>query len=763
MKKLIEQLYSDGVIRLADKEHPESDLISTYTQEMCRPATALIDGLLSNAVVHALHSMGIYELYAHQAEAIRAALSGQDVVLSAPTASGKTLAYALPVLERMLQRDDTKALVIHPLKALGVDQRKQVEHLYSNVNGLFGNSVPTTWIFDGDTPQDARKIIKNDPPSMIFTNPEMLHMSFCQYSDQWARFLSKLRFIVIDEMHEYRGYFGAQFACIIKRFLAILNSMGVKCQLFLCTATCSNALEHAYNLTNRRCVYVSSGSDIHARRHFIFVNLKTIPSYKQMRVYQYRVSDAVLSCLKLGMRVLCFCQSRKAVEEISKMTRKGALKNGVVDSVDTTIVPYRSGYTAEERREIENNLKAGVCKAVFSTSALELGIDIGCLDVCVLAGFPSSVFSAWQRIGRVGRSFDKDAYILHLAQNNPYDQFYAEHLEEFVNRPVDRIFVGSDNEEIIAKHIPYLLRDVPGPYDASILGNRFAEMANEYAKQGVLSGAIRYQNIDIRGSGGKRYTLVCGKEEIGEISAMHAFKEAYIGAIYVHRGHNYKVITHSAKEIMLEPAPHGLTTRPICYESVRESDTVDGYIWSGHYIVAYAKIDVNKVRSGYVVENEQGEVIERYDEDNIAHNQIVYATRFEFTNTDWAVDDFMTLQYLLGVGVRFVIPCDRYDVDTYCDKKGVIYVYETVPGGIGICKEMLTQWRDVLKYGLTIAEKCDCRNGCPKCIGGAYHKAEKVNKNRATMLGRHILEQTVDVTHSWDSDRLMFMPKSSVL
>ncbi|MGQ9528125.1 DEAD/DEAH box helicase [Chloroflexus sp.] len=354
---------------------------------------------LPSWVGESLAAQGIETLYAHQAEAIDRILAGDDVVLEAPTASGKTLCFNIPLVLMLLNHPQSHALMVHPMKALSNDQRRQFQDLAGSLERATNRRLES-WIFDGDLEPGDRKLLKKEPPAVLFTNPEMLHQSFLGWQDQWFKFLSGLRLVILDEIHEYRGYFGTNVALLLRRFFARLGQLGVHPQVVLATATCGNAEEHAYRLTGRKCTLVRAPTGAHAERHFTFID-PNIPDYRFHEIYRLRIARAALACVDKGLNTLIFCPSRKFAEDVAILAKRDATDYGIDPE---TIAPYRSGYDASLRREIEEGLRTGRYQAVFSTKALEIGVDIGRLDVCILAGFPDSVLSAWQRIGRVGRS-----------------------------------------------------------------------------------------------------------------------------------------------------------------------------------------------------------------------------------------------------------------------------------------------------------------------------------------------------------------------
>jgi len=524
MEKILDQLRLFNALR--DIEDDSPDIVKTSIVQEQQPEydqSGLLN-ILPPSIQAALAKIGVNYLYKHQADAIRYAINGHDVVLESPTASGKTLAFAIPMINMILENRDYHAMLIYPMKALANDQRRQILDLLDN----YKYPPIESWTFDGDTKKEHRPLIKSNPPNIILTNPENLHYSFLGWSTQWEELLKKLKFIVIDEIHEYRGYFGTNFSLLLRRFLLKLSKLGTHPQLFLCTATCKNPKEHANRLTGRDIELVSAKNHLRPKRNFIFVNPKNIPDFKFREIFQYRVSNAALACLSMSLSTIVFCPSRKITENICKIAKRDSVKF----DLDTDIITlYKSGIKAEDRREIEEGLRTGRYKLVFTTNALELGIDIGKLDVCILAGFPDNIMSAWQRIGRVGRSWDSISNIIFIAMNNAFDEFYVSNIDAFLDKPLDEITIGLDNEEIISKHIKYLLYESNRELfheHKKMLGSVFYDNAIKVIQTsnpiiGNLSPS--YMHLSLRGSSGSIYKLIYKGSEIGTISESQAFSD----------------------------------------------------------------------------------------------------------------------------------------------------------------------------------------------------------------------------------------------
>ncbi len=677
---------------------------------------------LPEPVRQSLEAQGITQLYVHQAEAIRRIRNGEDVVLEAPTASGKTLCFTVPLVEAILKEPRLHAMMLHPMKALSNDQRRQFEDLAGPL-ARRGQAIDS-WVFDGDTEAEHRKLLKDNPPALLLTNPEMLQYSFLGWSEQWENYLRNLRLIIIDEIHEYRGFFGTNVALLMRRFLTKLETLGCHPQVILATATCGNAKEHAYRLTGRDCTLVRCQTAMRPEREFAFVE-PAIPDFNFHEIYRVRIVKAALACASRDLSTLIFCPSRKFAEEATIRAKQEAPERGIDPEV---IVPYRSGYSPELRRDIEDGMRSGKYRVVFTTNALEIGIDIGRLDACILAGFPDSVLSAWQRIGRTGRSWKKKAYVIFYAFNNPFDRFFASNIDAFLDKPLDEILIGVDNEELMRKHLPFLLHEVDHDLDDS-LSEKIGEPFLAYAR--AASDGVKpmgghkppYNRLNLRSGGGAMYKLTYKGKELGTMSDVQAFREAYVGAIYNHFGKRYRVTAQGAGELLLEDAESHLRTDGIFYTVTQGSEVLQGRRWNEALSACYGKVTVFENFAGYkVIDTRSGDIQDDVRSDQARRSQV---RGFWLEVSDWSdlpgehdPEDLFGFEQIMRVGSPFVIPCDRHDLGTLSTIKPpfTVYVYETVPGGIGVAEKALDLWPEVVRTGIRIAESCGCRDGCPSCL-----------------------------------------------
>lgn len=683
-----------------------------------------------------LSAHGITRLYQHQAEAINRSLAGADVVLEAPTASGKTVAFTAPI-RHTLVREPGHALMIYPMKALAFDQLMEIKRLCDPL------SVDT---YDADTPPAHRNYLRKHPSHVLLTNPEYLNMSFLAWSDQWRSFLSKLRYIVIDEMHAYRGFFGGNMALLLRRFFLHLSRIGAIPQVFLCTATCANPGEHARNLTGRDAEVVSARNAFRPRRHFMFVK-PDIPDYRYREILRLRVVQAALAAMTEGLQTLVFCPTKRFLEDaFAECRRKVKARKSDPEAVSG----FHADLKQEDRQKIQQSIKAGDVRVVFATNALELGLDIGGLDTVILAGFPPSVMSAWQQIGRAGRGWDKDALVLFYAMNDPIDRFFVGNMDAFLTRPFDEIAADPDNEELIDNHLGALACETGGrvaPPDAKVLGGAFYDAAKDSAKPPKYYRPHR--DLNLRGGLGQRFELRIGDEEVGHISGYRKFREAYIGAIFPFFGRRYFVRSHAEGAVDLGEAKPYLRTEGKFFTAVHTDRIFDGASF-GEFGIYYGTVNVSTNFTGYNrIDDRTDEVIGAGGSPDAEYRNRLHALWINVSpaaNADGAIG---ALEHLLRVGAMFVISADRFDTST-CSRVGaepVAFYYENYSGGIGVAKKLFTVWETALAKGIEIAEKCRCRTGCQICIEPAksYDISNAViDKMQGIELGRRLLADAAE-------------------
>ena len=671
--------------------------------------------ILDPEVRDSLVSVGIPRPYHHQAEAITRSLSGADVVMESPTASGKTLSFTAPMLHALKQEPGSHAMMIYPMKALAFDQREQIRQI-SQLLGI------ESWPYDGDTGEDIKAVLRENPSHILLTNPEYLNMSFLGSRESWnrhtggAKFLRSLRYIVIDEMHEYRGFFGSNMALLLRRFFLHLNRIEAHPQVFLSTATCANPQEHARSLTGRDVEVVSARNVLRPKRDFLFVKPE-IPDYQYWDILRLRVEQAALAALAEGLQVLVFCPTKRFLEAAFSNSRR---KAGDLGLEPEQLSAYHADLNSERRQQIQERIKSGDIKVVFTTNALEIGLDIGGLDGVILAGFPPSIMSAWQQIGRAGRGWDRDAFVLFYAMNDPIDQFFVGNLEAFLNKPFDELVVDPANEELIGRHLPSLVEETEGnvsPDEEVILGSPFYIAA---AKAGgtVPKGFKPQPRLNLRGGIGQSFSLRRNAEELGQVSAIRRFREAYIGAIFPFFGQRYHVRSHEEQTVVLEDSEQHLRTEAGFYSVLSKSDIFDGNGY-GDISVYHGSLNIVMNFTGYkLVDERNGETIRTGGDSDALFLNNLHSFWIDVPQGATALDGIGAVEHMIRVGAMFVIPADRFDTST-CSRTGnelAAYCYENYPGGIGVAKKLFNVWYVALEKGVEIARNCRCSSGCQNCI-----------------------------------------------
>ena len=714
----------------------------------------VIDGL-GDELRAALEKRGIKSLYQHQAEAIKRALEGKNVVLQAPTASGKTLAFQIPMLNS-LRNQGTHALMLYPTKALAMDQREQLSKL---TNITLGSRIQSWW-YDGDTDREHRALLRERPPSILITNPDMLHNSFLGHAEKWKSFYQGLKWVIVDEMHEYRGYFGSNVAMILRRLSFHLATIGVRPQFFLCSATCANAREHASNLTGLEFVEVNANNRMRPRREFMFVQ-PDIADYHYWDILQLRTVKAGLACLAEGKSALAFCPTRKFAEECHSKAIAELEKHR--EAGDVLVAPnavrvFRSGLASEERHAVQEGLRKGEVRLVFTTNALEMGIDIGGLDGIIMAGFPDSMMSAWQRIGRAGRNWKEEAFVLYFARNNPLDRFYAANLDICLNKPLDDLVVNPTNDDIVDKHLASLLYETSAELtedDASVLGPAMQNAVRDKIENGAVPVRVGnwrpHHSLNIRGGGAGMFILKEGNQEIGSMSGQQQFREAYQRAIYMHGGRSYRVREVLFKgsgggEIVLESTDPWLRTHATTYTTVTIQDIFTGLRWSKEGIEVeayYGKVLITEsITTIREVDGRNGDELSQWTPQN---NSAKFNNAHAFWMCEQGADEISpaavnAFSQLLRVGALFSVPLDAHDIFPHAvtgERKA--YIVESYPGGIGIAKKLLERWMRVLQTGVKIANDCNCETGCPNCIIPP-RAMDDMNKVEAVEFARVLLD-----------------------
>jgi DEAD/DEAH box helicase domain-containing protein len=674
-----------------------------------------------------LKKIGIRALYTHQYEAISRIQRGDHVVVATPTASGKTLIYNLPVMQRIAQNPETRALYLFPLKALAQDQLKTFEEM----SRAFSDFSMSAAIYDGDTTAWHRKKIRENPPNVIMTNPEMLHLTFLAHHEKWGRFLGGLDFVVIDEVHTYRGILGSHMAQVLRRFRRILAEYGAKPVFVFSSATIGNPAQLSSALTGLDVSALDHTGAPTGKRHLVYINPVDSPAGTAILLLK--------AALHRNLRTIVYCQSRKMTELISLWagSRKGVYSG--------KISAYRAGFLPEERREIEQKLATGQLLAVISTSALELGIDIGDLDLCILVGYPGTIMATRQRGGRVGRS-GRDAAIVMVAGEDALDQYIMRHAADVIKMAPESAMVNPDNKELLERHLVCAAAEKPLQADdvifpASRLKKSLARLVEKGQLLCAASGNMYYaarkqphRSIDLRGSG-SRYNIIEGKtgENMGEIDGFRAFRETHPGAVYLHLGNSFRVdrLDPETRTIIVSRANPNYYTR---VQANKNTEILEEYSRKaiGSTWVGYGRLRVTDQVTGY----ERRQI---RDQKRINIMPLDLPAQVFETEGLWiliparvqAQTEKAELHFMGGIhaiehaaiGIcPLLVLCDRNDlagISTPYHQQvagAAVFVYDAFPGGIGLCKSAWNRLEDMLANSLKTIADCSCENGCPACV-----------------------------------------------
>lgn len=539
-----------SVIAALDRLHSDSALASGVVHHRVAPARlagyAPVSPPLNDPVAAGLKRLGLERLYVHQAQALSAARRGDDLVVVTPTASGKTLCYALPILERSMIQPDSRALLVYPNKALAHDQMDELATLAEAVG-----APARVLAYDGDTPMALRADIRRRA-SLLVTNPDMLHVSILPHHPQWREMLSRLDYIVIDELHSYRGVFGAHVANVMRRLQRICRFYGSRPQIISTSATIANPVELTAMLTERQPMLVDENGAPNGRRHIVLYNPPLLDAHLGIRRSAMADARLIANLLQqLDLQTVVFCQSRGGVEQLLLELRQDAVQAGhAADSVRG----YRGGYLDSERREIEQGLRAGQVRVVVATNALELGVDIGGMAAAVLVGYPGSVASTWQRIGRAGRGSDDSLAVL-VATASPLDQYIVTHPDYLFAQAPERGLANPDNLHVLLSHVrcasyelPFAADEVYGHEDVqAVLAH--LEMLGELRRSRVrwhrIAGDYPAGEVSLRSASPERITIlkqgIDGEQVIGTVDRETAPLYVHEQAIYLHEGQQYLV------------------------------------------------------------------------------------------------------------------------------------------------------------------------------------------------------------------------------
>jgi len=753
---------------------------------------------LPPALADGLRAKGVPSLYVHQAAAYEDVRAARDTVVVTPAASGKTLCYTLPVLETLLQDEDARALFIFPTKALAQDQLAELDDWAERLPSVI---APAT--YDGDTPAASRKRTRQ-LSRIVITNPDMLHTGILPHHTKWARFFGSLRYVVIDEMHAYRGVFGSHFANVLRRLRRICAFYHSTPTFVCCSATIANPQEFAERLLEREVVLVDENGAPTSGKHFLFYNPPIVNRELGIKASYLRIAKTLAGFFLLNdIQIIVFATTRQNVELLVTY-----LREQFADKAHNRdfISGYRGGYLPTARRRIEAGLRNGEVRCVVATNALELGIDIGELDACVLAGYPGTIASTWQQAGRAGRRSSESVAVL-VARPNPLDQFVITHPDYFFGQSPEHALINPDNLAILLSHVQCAAFELPFQEGELFGGEDLAEILSYLAEQGTLhrsDGSYHWtserypaERVSLRSVPEENFVVVDEAGDgrvIAEVEAAAAPRSVFEGAVYMAEGERYVVkrLDWAGRKAYVEPSLVDYYTQPIGHTTVKVLDVVESKV-QGLTTIEHGPVEV-------VTESVAFKKIAFHTLENLGEGTIdlpprtIQTTAYWFSipekaleNLDLAravvVDGVLAISYVLhhlaalmvmsdpkdlgrSVGDRSALWFARADLKQrgiYSPANGsadgrrlefaeltcfepTIFLYDAHAGGVGFSLQLYDEHRELLRRGRELVERCPCEAGCPSCVGPEDEVGTRGKSAALAILNRLVREESAGGT-----------------
>ena len=692
------------------------------------PSFADLERSLPPELNELLRARGIERLYSHQAEALDRVRRGRHTVVATPTASGKSLVYFLPVLESFRIDPRSTSLLLFPLKALARDQLRTLNELVSPWPEA---DRPAAAVFDGDTPSRERMRLKKALPNILLTNPEMLHLSILPGFEPWLEFLGRLEYVVVDEVHTCRGVMGSNMAWVFRRLQRICRYAGSDPTFVFCSATVGNPGSLASQLTGLEVGEVTETGSPQGARNVVFLNPLEGAAQSALLLLQ--------SALSRELRTIVYTQSRKMTELLSIWAGRRCRRQA------GRISAYRSGFLPEERRSIEAKLSRGDLLAVISTSALELGIDIGSLDLCILVGYPGSVMATWQRGGRVGRSRQDSAIVL-VGHEDNLDQYFMHNPEQFFRLPPEDAVINPFNPVLLSRHLQCAAADLPLNLEEPLLQDQrlqaaIAELESESLLQRSAGGkrffATRrgvHREVNLRGSGRTLNIMdTASGRSIGSVDVYRAMHETHPGAVYLHRGKTYVI-----EDLQLEHNTVLASQREVDYFTRARSDKETEILsrescrLAGSVQVSLGRLRITETITGFERRRVKGQkllAVEPLELDPLvfetegiwleipeALQRELESRRMHFMGGIHALEHAM-----IGI-MPLVILTDRNDLGGISQpwqpqlECAAVFVFDAVPGGVGLSRQAFRRAEELLERSRDAVGSCPCELGCPGCV-----------------------------------------------
>jgi DEAD/DEAH box helicase domain-containing protein len=739
---------------------------------------------VTSGLAEAYRAKGIRELYSHQAATAELVRNGKNVVVVTPTASGKTLCYNLPVLNAVLENADTRALYLFPTKALAQDQLAELQDLANRLDDGFG-----VFTYDGDTPSDARKAIR-ERGHIVLTNPDMLHTGILPHHTKWMRLFENLRYIVLDELHTYRGVFGSHLANVLRRLKRIANFYGSDPQFICCSATIANPGELASQLIEKEGEVIEENGAPAGEKLFLFYNPPMVN--RNLGIRRSYINEATrVSKEMLGrkLQTIVFANSRLHTEVIlTYLQQANVPKPGQPEPIRG----YRGGYLPGERREIERGLRDGRILGVVTTNALELGIDVGSLDACVMAGYPGSIASTWQRAGRAGRRTGSSCAVF-VASSAPLDQFIVQHPDYFFGSSPEHAHIQPDNLEVLVNHLKCAAFELPvcpeerfGSVDLPGLCEQLGEAGFLHQSGGDwhwIDEAYPADTVSLRSVTSDNFVIIdtTGEDKgkpkaIGEVDFSSALTTSHPKAIYIHQGQQYHVehLDFDKRKAYVKPVNVDYYTDAIRYSQVRVLEVAHEEMITGPAARAHGDVLVRSQVVGF-------KKIKFFTNENVGSGKLELPENEMHTTSFWLTlghslfadlpfslserqNGIFGLLYALGSMATLLMMCDRRDLGTAVGErppsaateinwedfsKGPstgseakeffepnLYIYDAYPGGIGFSEPLYRACETLLNRTLELISACPCESGCPSCVGPTADSSERAKEVALEILTR---------------------------
>ena len=781
----------DALTRLTESRAPlgrEADPIVTAAQRLPAIAAAFapFPEETDDRLRGALAARGIEQLYTHQAEAFEHVLAGRNVVTITPTASGKTLCYNAPVLNAILKDPSARALYLFPTKALAQDQLAELHGLSQLVTRDTGVEISVS-TYDGDTPSDARRAIRGKA-HVVLSNPDMVHSGILPHHPRWAKLFENLKFVVVDELHAYRGVFGSHLANILRRLRRVCGHYGSD-PIFICSsATIANPRELAEGLTGRPFELVEKNGAPRGEKFFLFVNPPVVNAELGIRrSYLAETRRVALEFLRHNLQLIVFAQSRLAVEILTTYLKDAF--HGPPGAADV-IRGYRGGYLPNRRREIERGLREAQVRAVVSTNALELGIDIGALDVSVMAGYPGTIAATWQRAGRAGRRTTRSAAVL-VASSAPIDQFVVRNPSYFFDGSPEHALINPDNLHILVDHVKCAAFELPFSADDEFGGVDVQQVLSVLSEEGFVHHADGQWNwtnesypadaVSLRSVSSDNFVVVdttSGERVIGETDFTSGPATLHEKAIYIVEGQLFQVerFDFDGRKAYVRAVDCDYYTDAITYTKVTILDT---FAAEGGGEIAGAETTPGRSHGEvHVVSRVVGfKKIKFYTNENVGSGELDLPEQQMHTSSYWLTiptgvmqslpyggddkrDGVVGLAFAMKNIAQLLLMCDGHDIGLSVDGGSIerqirtggsasappeiaaephIFIYDNYPGGIGFSAPLYEMHLPLLERTRELIDSCPCASGCPSCVGPEGNTGPHA-KQVASRILRHLLD-----------------------